>query len=678
MPRPSRTPLSTSRLTRRLLPALLLALSLTGTGIAAADSPDTPPRSAATQPSGATTVTGERPALRAPRTPPLQADRSNPTNPTGTATKTRPFTPTSKEQCAPTRVGSREFRAGAVEACVTTSTTPPAAAAAAATDSGSCSTVAGQWRFSRFGYCLFGLTVLYTLKDANGTPVGTGTLSVTTSAALSADKTGWQEQVRVTMTHATDLVTTLNVKFRHACTAGCTAVTGLPWSGKKGDLVPGQTVSGTVSYTSAPADGERVDFNTSSRLYVIAPNTTPTDPHASWQNPEKVRCDADPGTPDLGTPKSGCVVAGSMPVIKMSALRNTPDSPTPSAGAAAASYLWAQDNLADGWGRNTPLTRATANSQARTDRTCGNAGSKPFEAWTDLAADDSCAEFPFAVTSEGGTDGAECAEVVPNYVSGGWRTYQVAGGAASPCVRAHVPSADLKAAEQQVLAEYASQRVLEGDKFQVEITTSTAQPQAACLKSEPRGIVLPSGNGWIKNTTEPVPNVNKTTTPLGPPGDRPAAAQACLGKPLDDGSEAGGDITGWQDAQLTAGGTPTQTGLARCHLIAKVLGGKGKRTDGGPANLVPCWQKGMNTGTPSMRSYEDIAHKAILDDHLIGPNDAVFYEVTPMYRQSDSTIPHGVTMKARIERADGTQDPLFPDVYIPNTKGNTGLRNLGN
>ncbi|MER0240620.1 DNA/RNA non-specific endonuclease [Streptomyces sp. HSW2009] len=519
--------------------------------------------------------------------------------------------------------------------------------------------------------------MLYTLKDANGTTVGTGTLSVTTSAALSADKTEWEEQIRVTMTQATDLVTTLNVKFRHACTDGCTPVTKLPWTGKKGDLIPGKTVSGTVSYTSAPADRERVDFTTSYRLFVIAPGTTPTDPHASWQNPEKIRCDADPGTPDVGTPKSGCVVAGAMPVIKLSAQRNGPDSPIPSAGAAAASYLWAQDNLADGWGRNKPLTRATANRAERKDRTCGNASSKPFEAWADLGADDSCAQFPFAVASEGGTDGAQCAEIVPHYVSGGWRTYRVAGGTANPCVRAHVPAADLEAAEQQVLAEYASQRVLEDDKFQVEVTTSTAGPQAACLTSETTG-ARPSGNGWIKNTTEPVPHINKTTDPLGPPGYRPAASQACLGKSLGDGSHAEGDITGWEDAKVTAGGTPAQTGLARCHLIANILGGKGGTTGSGPANLVPCWQHGMNTGTPSMRSYEGIVQKTVPDDNLIGPNDAVFYEVTPMYRQSDSTIPHGVTIKARIERADGTQDPLFPEVYIPNTKGNTGLQNLGN
>ncbi|CAM5301652.1 Type VII secretion system protein EssD-like domain-containing protein OS=Streptomyces griseomycini OX=66895 GN=FHS37_006457 PE=4 SV=1 [Streptomyces griseomycini] len=35
-------------------------------------------------------------------------------------------------------------------------------------------------------------------------------------------------------------------------------------------------------------------------------------------------------------------------------------------------------------------------------------------------------------------------------------------------------------------------------------------------------------------------------------------------------------------------------------------------------------------------------------------------------------------MSATIERADGTTRPLFPDVYISNTRGNTGLFNLGN
>lgn len=667
MPRPHRIRLSTSPRTRRLLPGLLLALSINATGIAAADGQVTPPAATAAATPGAAT-TQKAPTSKAS---PHQASGSEQSDSTGAPTHTRPVTTTPVEDCEPTRAGSRERRAGAAQACVTTSTKPSAAAAA---DSGGCSiTAPGTWQYTRFGYCMYGLTVLYTLRDAGGKPVGTGTLDVWTSAVLPARGTTWSELVRVTMTGATGLVTTLNVKFRSACSAGCRATTRAPWYGKTGDLIVGKFAKGTVSYASTPAQGTTVDFTTSYQLYVTAPGAEPIDPNASWSNPEKIRCDDD-----TGTPGPGCVVPSVMPVIEMSALRNDPGSPASGAGAAAAGYLWAQDNLSDGWGRDKPLTRAKNGISERTARTCGNAGSKPFRARTDLVPDDSCAAFPFGATHEGGTDGASCAEIIPHYSTGGWDFSVLTGGTASPCVRAHVPLADLQSAEGQLLEDYADQRVLEAEEFKLEISGPTAeQPQATCLKSRPDG-ALTSGNGWIANSSEPVSHVNKTTTPLGPAGTRAAKAQACLGAERGAGSDAEGDITGWQDAQLFALANQPGAQLARCHLIANVLGGKGGTGDGGPDNLVPCWQVGMNTGTPSMRSYEALAQKAITDNTAVGPNDAIFYQVTPHYQDGDSTIPLGVTMSATIERADGTTRPLFPDVYISNTRGNTGLFNLGN
>jgi hypothetical protein len=218
--------------------------------------------------------------------------------------------------------------------------------------------------------------------------------------------------------------------------------------------------------------------------------------------------------------------------------------------------------------------------------------------------------------------------------------------------------------------------VVEAEQFKVEITSSAPEPQAACLGSAPNGS-LPSGDGWIRNTTEPVAHRNKTTNPPGPAGTRAAMAQACLGKNLDDGSVASGDNTGWQDAQEFARLNSPRTGLARCHLIANILGGKGQIRDGGQDNLVPCWQSGMNTGTPSMRTYEFEAQRTVKDANF-GANDAILYQVTPDYRDNTSTIPEGVTMSATVERADGTSQPLFPDVYITNTQRNTGLLNLGN
>lgn len=207
-------------------------------------------------------------------------------------------------------------------------------------------------------------------------------------------------------------------------------------------------------------------------------------------------------------------------------------------------------------------------------------------------------------------------------------------------------------------------------------TRRLTKPKAACLKM----MQANSGDGWILNSTQPVPHRNRTD-PTSPAGTRAAGAQACLRKKLGGGSPAYGDITGWQDAQTfarpyAAPGTPAPYGLARCHLIANILGGKGQVGDGGQDNLVPCWQVGMNTGTPSMRTYERDVKDAV-DAATMGPDDAVYYLVTPLYKDDASTIPTGVMMSAAVQRADGTQS-LLPITGVTNTKGNTGLLNLGN
>ncbi|MFF4160733.1 hypothetical protein [Streptomyces sp. NPDC001678] len=568
-----------------------------------------------------------------------------------------------------------------MRACVTTIATPapptrrqtraaaqPAAAAAAA-DTGSCAIAPPRtWYYNRFAYCVHGLTVLYTLKDSNDKVIGTGTLDVSSSAVLPAKGTTWSEFVRVTMTGATGAVTTLSPNFKPACSAGCKVTKSPRWVRKT--IVKDQVLTGDVVYESTPAPGTKVDFTTSYELFVTSPGAQVTDPSASWSNPEKIRCDDAVRDTTTGAPDPGCVVPSIMPVVRMS------DQPNPQgSGAAAAGYLWAQSNLT-GWGRDKPLTRAKGDVAGRSARTCGT-----FQARTDLVATDSCGEFPFAETREGGIDGAQCAELLPRQSThGGWVTDVLDGGTSSPCARAHVPLADKQAADAQLAEGFVNQRVVEDDQFKVEISGSIAEPLAVCRQNAPAGSV-PSGDGWFKNTTEPVPHINKTTTPLGPAGTRASTAQACLGVALGQGSDAKGDITGWLDADLFRQANSTTAGLARCHLIPNILGGKGGTTDGGPDNLFPCWQSGTNTGTPSMRTYEAVAQRAarkVKDGGILGPNDAIFYQVTPDYRSSDSTIPQGVTMSARVERSDGSSQPLFPDVYITNTQRNTGLLNLGN
>ncbi|MEU9148339.1 DNA/RNA non-specific endonuclease [Streptomyces sp. NPDC048349] len=523
---------------------------------------------------------------------------------------------------------------------------------------------AGNYSYERFSYCVSGLNVLYTLRDGNGVEIGRGTLEVSTGASLPVSGTTWSEQVSVKMTSAQGDVTALTAKFRAACGTGCKVTKAAPWFG--GNLTVGQSLTGPVTYSSAPAAGAAAEFSTSYQMYVTMPGATITDPNASWANPRTIRCDDAVG----GTSTAGCAVPSVMPVVAMKATSSDP-------GGAIAAYDWAQKNLNGGWGKKgSPLTRSTSGVAGRTATTCSG-----FTAQTDLVETDSCGDFPFGEAREGGAAGDRCVNVIPNLGNGEWDTYILNDGhvldRASPCVQAHVTPAEKQFADMQLADGFKEQRVIDADKFELTVSTPDTGPQASCLNDPPPAGALPNRDGWFKNTTEPVPLINQTNT-SGGPGKRPTQAQACLGRNIGGGTGTSDPITGWKDAEAFKQASNVTNGLARCHLIAKVLGGQGT-SDLTRYNLVPCWQSGMNTGTPSMRTFETMAQDLIKGSIAgFGVNDAIFYEVTPVYRDATSTIPLGVTMHATIQRANGTTEELFPNVYVTNTLQNTGTLNLGN
>ncbi|MEU0056917.1 DNA/RNA non-specific endonuclease [Streptomyces sp. NPDC006334] len=583
------------------------------------------------------------------------------------STQTSRFVAGSGEECTPTAPGSKERRAGAVESCVTVTPAPvtakPRTAAAAA--AANCSiTNPGNYSYERFSYCVTGINVTYIMRDSRGLEIGRGTLAVSTSADLSPTATTWNEHVTVAMTSASGDVAALSAKFRASCDAGCTATKDAPWWAST--VTIGKPLTGDVTFSSPQSTGSSASFFTSYKMYVTAPGATPTDPNASWKNAREIRCDDAVG----GGSGAGCAVPSITPVVPMKAAGSDP-------GGAVAAYQWTQQNLNDGWGEGKLLTRATAGVSNRAAATCAG-----FVAITTLVETDTCAGFPFGEAKEGGTRGDQCVEVIPNLGNGEWDTY-VLGNAkeldkSKPCVRAHVNAADKQFADTQLANGFAGQRVIDNDQFKLKFSTPNTGPHARCLNTNPLGAV-PNGDGWNMYTTEPVPHVNKTVTPIGPAGTRPTRAQACLARNTSKGSPAKGDITGWLDAQKFNTDNPPTSSQARCHLIANILGGTGQIEDLGQDNLVPCWQQGMNTGTPSMRTFESMAQDKIKGPvSAFGADDAIFYEVTPVYRDATSTIPVGVTMHANIERANGTIEELFPNVYVPNTKKDTLLLNLGN
>ncbi|MFT2017596.1 DNA/RNA non-specific endonuclease [Streptomyces sp. 796.1] len=528
-----------------------------------------------------------------------------------------------------------------------------------------------EYTYTRFGYCVAKVNVVYFLRDNNGKEVGRGTLEVSTSATLPKEGTGWDEQVTVKMTEAKDAVTTLNASFRAHCTTGCTVTKDAPYYGN--NFTVNKSKSGFVSYSSTPARGAKVEFTTSYRMYVTIPEIQITDPNASWDNPRVLRCDDAAG--DATRPEgssSGCVVPTVMPVVPMNAAASDP-------GGLVAAYGWAQRTFNGAWGKSgTPLTRSTSGVAARTASTCGG-----FLAQTDLVDTDSCGDFPFGDAKEGGTAGAQCAQVIPNLGKGGWDAYvlndaHVSDLAASPCVQVHVTPDEKQFADVQLAGGFEAQRVIDGDEFELKVSAPSTDLQISCRNDpKPPDDAILTSNGWFWNTTDPVALINKTKPSSGP-GERPAQALACIGRNVEQGTDTSDPITGWEDAQDFKIRNNVTYGLDRCHLIARKLGGQGtsERTR---KNLVPCWHSGLNTGTPSMRTFEKMAQDRMQgSESAFGANDAIFYRVSPVYKNMDSTIPVGVTMSATIQRANGTTEELFPNVYVTNTLQNTGTLNLGN
>ncbi|WP_326670221.1 DNA/RNA non-specific endonuclease [Streptomyces sp. NBC_01257] len=600
------------------------------------------------------------------------ATTSSATKAAGTSNGTDALATRSGEECTATAPGSKERRAGAVESCVTVAPAPAkaqarVAATAADGNTGSCDiTNPGIYSYERFSYCVTGINVTYILRNANGVEIGRGTLAVSTGGDLSPTETTWSEQVTVTMTSAAGDVTALDAKLRASCDAGCTATKTAPWY--KSDLVVGGSLTGTVTYSSPQAAGSSSSFLTAYAMYVTSPGATTVDPNASWKNARQIRCDDAVG----GTSVAGCAVPSVMAVVPMKAT-------SADAGGAVAAYGWAQSNLNGAWGKKgSPLTRSTSGVAARTATTCGG-----FTAETELVDGDSCGDFPFGEAKEGGAAGAQCVQAIPHLGNGEWNTYVLNDAheldRAAPCVQAHVTPAEKQFADTQLVDGFTDQRVIDADQFELPVSVPDAGPQASCL-NDPRpinSIPNPIGGGWFWNTTEAVPLANQSKPAAGA-GERPTRAQACLGRETSGGKGTSDPVTGWEDAEKFKKDNSLTYGLSRCHLIAKVLGGKGNDALT-RSNLVPCWQTGMNTGTPSMRKFETMAQDTIKGPIAsFGPNDAVFYQVTPVYKDADSTIPTGVTMIASIQRANGTTEELFPNVYVTNTYANTGTYNLGN
>ncbi len=378
----------------------------------------------------------------------------------------------SAKRCSPLPAGSIARRAGATTACI--QVTAPSGSSPVRTSglnnaqdaAATCSvTNPGSYSYHRHDYCLNGLEATYTeYNEQNpGEILGTGVLTVSSSATLSASSGRWQESQTVTLAEATGLVEDLSVGLTASCTASCTATVPNPWAGNR-LLTVGTSASGNVTFLATPSAGLVSNITTSYVLNVTQPGAIPINENAPWSNPRQVRCD----TTFADNTSTGCVIPSIRPELDLSLATY---------GAAAATYGWAENNLIDHWGADdNPLQRLASETAQTANRTstCGSGASRPFVYLDATVPDDSCDEYPFAATYQGGTNGGLCADVIPLLQNGVWNFYQDPNAPAvtfnEPCIRGHVPNSENGAAGLALGRNSQSERVIDLEKFDLVVT----------------------------------------------------------------------------------------------------------------------------------------------------------------------------------------------------------------
>jgi hypothetical protein len=181
------------------------------------------------------------------------------------------------------------------------------------------------------------------------------------------------------------------------------------------------------------------------------------EPNVNWDGRIDIRCDNAVGA------NPGCVYPAAQAefVVSVSVF-----------GAAAVTYWWAQSYLPDAWGGQTPLRRLANEETAKGNRR--NTCNSTFVPLPDKVVNDSCDEYPFAATYEGGTNGGLCADIVPLFEDGQWTIYEADPDKPvtflEPCARGHVPQ-DENLAAGGALGRFAQyERVLDLEKYSVFIS----------------------------------------------------------------------------------------------------------------------------------------------------------------------------------------------------------------
>ncbi|MEU1823084.1 hypothetical protein ABZ502_11705 [Streptomyces abikoensis] len=295
----------------------------------------------------------------------------------------------------------------------------------------------------------------YELRGADGkTVIEHAEGVVITSARVG--KTEWEEEVRAAITQKTEKMPKMTLNLRADCTGPCTGGTAFG-----GQVLPavGRELFTKITYRTTVAK----DSETRSQLLYHATGTilapgTPRNTMDDWQGPW-LRCDNKVGN------GPGCADDTHMANVTFHKSQYR---------AAAVSYEWAQKNLKSAvtGTKMNPLHRDPNSEESWTKtkrrRTCENLP-YPFPRDPLLVPEDSCDEFPFARSSEGGKPNNLCVDILPKAVGGVWDVANVRVMRGDPdtaaCVRSHVTEQDNEAAGNELAQATRSARIINGEPY---------------------------------------------------------------------------------------------------------------------------------------------------------------------------------------------------------------------
>jgi hypothetical protein len=306
----------------------------------------------------------------------------------------------------------------------------------------------------------------YTARDIRtGAPVGWAHITITQDFQLANNGASWAETDTLRMDAAGGVVAAgLSATWTAGCNSNCQVTRPAPFA--PGTWVaPGQILTGIMEFSNPQSRGGIDHFAPGYTLAMISPGSLGDAP-AVWATPQ-LRCDFQVGR------SAGCVIPEAVPTFEV----NSEDNPI-----AAFGIRWAQQNLATHpglAGSGEPLRRLANRSDQRKNRNivCGSGWSPDLL----TVPTDSCDEYPFAATKQGGSmPGPECAELKPhvNLLSLPWRVATGPDGqsiadvvqAPAPnttCARVHVPLSQNTDIGGDLGRFATSQRLVDNDPYWV-------------------------------------------------------------------------------------------------------------------------------------------------------------------------------------------------------------------